>query len=434
MIEPDAGADLRGTDPRVPRHRASFLVLVVTAVLTRATGFLVLAVAYRLLERERLGLYFFGMSLASVLVLVTGLNMMPALVREIAVARKPFAALLGAFLVLRGLLGVVYAAAFVAAFWAMGYAGDGGALVLIALFILLEDIDATLANVLIARNRVRYHVISTAAAYAVLVVAFGVLLAVLGRSLHALILAQVLKTIVLVSVSLGLIHGRIDRLCLAVAGRAVAALARASAPFVLIALAAVSYRHILNFWLSGLGMLELAADFGLVFFVVNGLMFFTYINNSLLYPRVCRAPAGGRRIVRIGLVFNVVAGVVLAGLVTGLCAWLGRVAALADYAGVLDLLGKLVWVLPGMFLTAFVSMVLYGLQRERTVLAVGFGFLVLFTALSGIGLRQVGPAALVGIFLFTYTGQAVVLGVAYLVARKGTPEPVRGMADAARPS
>jgi len=189
--------------------------------------------------------------------------------------------------------GLVYFLACVPAFWGLGYGADGGRLLLIALFVLLEDADATLANVLIAKKRVRYHVLSTAVAYAVLVVAFALYYRLLGPSLWVLILAQVTKTVALVGVSLGLVHFRIERLRPTVPWREVANLARASLPFLLIALAAVSYRHILNFWLSGLGRLDLAADFGLALFVVNGLMFFTYINNSLLYPRVCREPSHG---------------------------------------------------------------------------------------------------------------------------------------------
>jgi CDP-diglyceride synthetase len=110
------------------------------------------------------------------------------------------------------------------------------------------------------------------------------------------------------------------------------------------------------------------------------------------------------------------------------------IPALEKYAAVLDLLAVLIWVLPGMYLTAFLSMILYGFRRERMVLAVGFGGIVVFTALSGIGLELVGESALFWAFFLTYAGQTVGLGAAYLGLRHGKDRAARGTEIVVEPS
>ena len=392
-------------------HGKQYLALFSMSVFTKFTGFSVLAAAYYFLPGNELGLYFLGMSLASILVLATGLNLTPVLIRRVSVESEQLSSWMSAFLVLRSLLSLTYFVSFIGVAWLMGFGDRLDSLALIALFIILEDIDSTFANLFIARNRLRYHILATVISYGLLVAAFFGFLNLFGCSLQVLILAQVTKTVALVTMSLCFIHLRIAVLSWKIPWKAVGTLVLESIPFFLIAMSALSYRHIMNLWLSWYGWLDLAGDFGLAFFVVNGFLFFTYMNNSIVYPRICKDRSGMPGVLKFGSAFNLAGGVSIAALVWALMPVLAEISALQRYVPVMELLGSLIWVVPGMFLSAFLSVVLYGLGQEKTVLVTGFAFLLVFTVLSGAGLNLFGKAALSGSLFAVYSLQAGVLAL-----------------------
>jgi O-antigen/teichoic acid export membrane protein len=357
-----------------------------------------------------LGLYIFVASLSLALLLVGNLNINLIFVRQISRSPLSLKEILSSLMIIRIFAGVFFLILMLALSLLLGYSKFKFHFLLIALFFLFDDIFVSFNYLFIAVKKVFYCVmlpIMTKTGFIILLI---VLLKKVNPAIESVILAQLIRSFIIITAALLVTHLKISKLSFKIHKERVIELLRQTPPFILMALAFLSYGYIAIFWLGQLEGLSSVTPFGIAFSVVNIFIIIPKVIISVIFPEASKsAPLFDRRdIMRFSML--VLAFSLILVIITSQSAIAFDLVLGSSSQEVFVILQQLIWILPGIFLSTFFVAMLQAKDQEKLTVRVGLICLFIYALALPMSFIIFEMQGLILTMISVYSLQSIILG------------------------
>jgi O-antigen/teichoic acid export membrane protein len=392
--------------------KKDIFVLLATLFYASLVKFATLILCYRFLTKEDVGLYIFATSFSLTLLIVANLNINLVFVRRISRWPLSIKEETSSLMIIRIATGLLFLGLILALSLLLGYGKNIVRFFLIASFVLLDDFYVSFNYLFIAVKKVFYSVWLPVLTYTGFIVLLIALLQAPKPAIETVILAQLIRTGVLLAAAALLTQARISPLTLAYHKEKVMDQLRQTPPFLLAALAFMSYGPLAVFWLGQLQDFSAVTPLGIALSVVNIFIIIPKVIISVVFPQASKpgSSLGGGDIFKYSLfifAFSLVLVVVI-----------GQSAPLvfhrllgASSLEAIRILRPLVWVLPGIFLSHFFMAMLQAKNKERPAVRMCLFWLCSYALSLPLAFAKFKMPGLLGTMISVYLLQSLTLGL-----------------------